>query len=340
LPRAKAPPRLRARSGAVMPTFIAPQLSLSVTSPPDGSDWVHEIKLDGYRLHARLERGRVKLLTRTGLDWTERYETTAEAVQALDARALYLDGELCAVRSDGVTSFPELQAATEAHLTTGLVYFVFDLLFLDGRDWRGEPLLARKERLRRLLGGVAPPLVYGDHHLGDGPRFLAAVCAAKAEGIISKRVDAPYASGNRGLWRKAKCYNREEFIICGYSAPEGERAHLGALLLAYYDEQGRLAYAGRAGTGMSDKTLRQLQERLEPLRTAKTPLDVPPPRTTRYGSPVELARVNWVKPELVCEVRFLTWTADGLLRDVSFEGLREDKPAREVRRSRPGQPPT
>ena len=326
--------KARASDGG-MPAFIAPQLSLSVTAPPHGADWAHEIKLDGYRLHARLERGKAKLLTRTGLDWTARYETIAAAVAALEARALYLDGELCAVGADGVTSFPELQAATDTHLTAGLVFFVFDLLFLDGRDWRAEALLKRKERLRRLFEGVAPPLVFGDHHLGDGARFFAAVCAAKAEGIISKRIDAPYASGNRGLWRKAKCYNREEFIICGYSEPEGERAHLGALLLAYYDEGGRLLYAGRAGTGMSDRTLRRLHERLEPLRTTKMPLDVPPPRTTRYGTPVELSRVNWVRPELVCEVRFLTWTADGLLRDVSFEGLREDKPAREVRRSRP-----
>src|SRR5690348_12628049 len=302
-----------------MPAFIAPQLSSSVSAPPEGADWAHEIKLDGYRLHARLERGRVKLLTRTGLDWTARYETTAEAVAALDARLLYLDGELCAVRADGVTSFPELQAATDAHLTAGLVYFVFDLLFLDGRDWRGEPLRQRKERLRRLLEGVPPPLVFADHHDGEGGRFFKAVCGAKAEGVISKRIDAPYVSGNRGLWRKTKCYYREEFIICGYSEPEGERAYLGALLLACYDEAGRLLYAGRAGTGMSDRTLRRLHERLEPLRTAKMPLDVSPPRTTRYGTPVELSRVNWVRPELVCEVRFLTWTADGLLRDVSFE---------------------
>ncbi|HEV2547376.1 MAG TPA: non-homologous end-joining DNA ligase [Stellaceae bacterium] len=323
-----------------MPRFIAPQLSLSVTAPPEGPDWAHEIKLDGYRLHARLERGRVKLLTRTGLDWTPRYETMAAAVAALDARGLYLDGEICAVHEDGVTSFPELQAATEAHLTAGLVYFVFDLLFLDGRDWRVAPLRERKEALRRLLVGVAPPLVFADHHEGEGGRFFKAVCGAKAEGVISKRIDAAYVSGNRGLWRKAKCYNREEFVICGYSRPEGERAHLGALLLAYYDEAGHLRYAGRAGTGMSDRTLRRLHERLEPLRTAKMPLDLPPPGTTRYGTPVELSRVNWVRPELVCEVRFLTWTADGLLRDVSFEGLREDKPAREVRRSQPASPPS
>lgn len=335
--RAKAPPKARAKNGA-MPAFIAPQLSASVTAPPDGPDWLHEIKLDGYRLHARLERGRVKLLTRTGLDWTARYETTAAAVATLDVRGLYLDGELCAVREDGVTSFAELQAATEAHLTAGLVYFVFDLLFLDGHDCRAAPLHARKEALRRLLAGVAPPLVFADHHEGEGGRFFRAVCGAKAEGVISKRIDAPYVSGNRGLWRKAKCYHRAEFIICGYSKPEGERAHLGALLLAYYDAAGHLLYVGRAGTGMSDRTLRDLYERLQPLRTAAMPLERPPPRTTRYGTPVELSRVHWVRPELVCEVRFLTWTADGLLRDVSFEGLREDKPAREVRRSHPGSP--
>jgi ATP-dependent DNA ligase len=162
-----------------------------------------------------------------------------------------------------------------------------------------------------------------------------AVCGAKAEGIISRRVDAPYVPGNRGLWRKSKCLNREEFVIIGYSEPEGSRPYFGALLLGYYDDDGRLHYAGRAGTGFSDAELRRVYDILQPLRVSKMPLDAPPPRKTRFGSPLELSRVHWLKPELVCEVEFLTWTADGLLRAVSYQGLREDKLAREVRR-RPG----
>jgi DNA ligase D-like protein (predicted ligase) len=318
-----------------MPPFVAPQLAEPVKTPPEGPDWAHEVKYDGYRIHARLSEGQVKLLTRTGLDWTDRYETTARLVSKIAARNAYVDGELCAVRGDGTTSFAELQAATDARHTTNLVYFTFDLLFLDGEDLMGLPLLERKKRLQRLLKGVPAAIQYSDHHIGDGKRIFAAACKAKAEGIVSKRIDAKYVPGNRGLWRKAKCVNEEEFVIVGYSDPDGSRPCFGALLLGYYDERGRLIYAGRAGTGFSDRELHRLYELLQPLRIAKMPLDVAPPRTTRFGSSLVLSRVHWVRPELVCEVTFLTWTADGLLRQVAYQGLREDKPAKEVRRPTP-----
>jgi DNA ligase D-like protein (predicted ligase) len=201
------------------PKFTKPQLSLLVETPPSGPNWAHELKYDGYRIHARLVGGKARLLTRTGLDWTERYEATAKAISALAVRSAYLDGELCAVRSDGTTAFSEMQAATDEGRTSNLVYFVFDLLFLDGEKIAGLPLLERKERLKALLKGAPRALQYSDHHIGDGQRFLQAACGAKAEGIISKRVDAPYVSGDRGIWRKSKCYQREEFIIVGYSEP-------------------------------------------------------------------------------------------------------------------------
>jgi DNA ligase D-like protein (predicted ligase) len=319
-----------------LPSFIPPQLSQLVKAPPEGPDWAHEIKYDGYRIHARLAKGDVKLLTRTGLDWTDRYQTTAKALAGLRLREAYLDGELCAVNPDGTTSFANLQAATDSRTTQDLVYFAFDLLFLNGKDLMAASLVERKERLRALLETAPRSIQYSHHHIGDGKRVLDAACAAKAEGVISKRTDSRYASGNRGLWRKAKCVNREEFVIVGYSEPEGSRPYFGALLLAYYDDAGRLLYAGRAGTGFSDAELRRVHDRLQPLRISKMPLDVEPPRTTRFGTPLELSRVHWVKPELVCEVEFLTWTADGLLRQVSYQGLRAVKPAREVRRPRPG----
>jgi DNA ligase D-like protein (predicted ligase) len=288
------------------PKFVRPQLSLLVETPPAGSDWAHEIKYDGYRIHARLVRGEARLLTRTGLDWTDRYGATAKAVSALAVQSAYVDGELCAVRSDGTTAFSEMQAATDEGRTANLVYFVFDLLFLDGEKLAGLPLLERRERLKALVEGAPRFLQYSDHHIGDGQRFLQASCGAKAEGIISKRVDAPYVPGDRGIWRKSKCYQREEFIIVGYSEPEGSRAHIGALLLAYCDDAGQLVYAGRVGTGMSGDELRRVHDALQPLRTPKMPLDTPPPRTSRFGSPLNLSRVTWVRPKLVCEVRFLT----------------------------------
>jgi DNA ligase D-like protein (predicted ligase) len=321
--------------GAGLPEFIRPQLSQLIERPPEGDDWAHEVKYDGYRIHARLTGGEVKLLTRTGLDWTGRYGATAEALTGLRARGTYLDGELCAVRPDGTTSFAELQAATDSHSTGGLIYFAFDLLYLNGRDMTQAPLLDRKGRLQALLKEAPASIQYSGHHIGDGKRILDAACRAKAEGIISKRVDAPYVSGNRGLWRKAKCLNREEFVIIGYTEPEGSRPYFGALLLGYYDDDERLVYAGRAGTGFSDAELRRVYDLLQPLRASKMPLDQPPPRSTRFGSPLELSRVHWLRPELVCEVTYLTWTADGLLRAVSYQGLRADKPAREVRRDRP-----
>jgi DNA ligase D-like protein (predicted ligase) len=214
------------------PKFIRPQLSLLVEAPPSGADWAHELKYDGYRIHARLVGG-TRLLTRTGLDWTDRYDATAKAISALAAQTAYVDGELCAVRSDGTTSFSEMQAATDEGRTINLLYFAFDLLFLDGEKLAGLPLLERKERLKALVEGAPRSVQYSDHHIGDGQRFLQVACGAKAEGIISRRLDARYGPGDRGLWRKSKCYQREEFIIVGYSEPEGSRPYLGALLLKW-----------------------------------------------------------------------------------------------------------
>jgi ATP-dependent DNA ligase len=152
---------------------------------------------------------------------------------------------------------------------------------------------------------------------------------------MSKRIDSPYLPGNRGLWTKSKCLDRQEFVIVGWTDPEGSRPHLGALLLGYHASDGRLLYAGRAGTGMSMRTLGELKSRLEPLAIARMPLAEPPTTATRFGSPLELRRVHWVKPELVAEVTYMTWTDDGLLRQVVFQGLREDKPASEVRVEEP-----
>ena len=327
--------RRRRTDAAAMPEWVAPQLTQLVEAAPDGDQWLHEIKYDGYRMHARLDRGAIKLLTRTGLDWTQKYPAIARAVTALDARQAYIDGELCGVGPDGITSFSRIQAASDAGNAAGLVFFLFDLLHLDGEDLGPRPLIERKERLAALLPADGAPLHYSDHVIGQGPAFYEEACAQHVEGIVSKRVDAPYMPGNRRLWRKVKCLNRAEFVVVGWTDPEGRRAWLGALLLAYYDRNGRLVYAGRVGTGMDNAELERLWRRLQTLATDKMPLDIPPPRSTRFGSPLVLSRVHWVRPELVAEVKFLTWTDDSLLRQVVYQGLREDKPAVEVRREVP-----
>jgi ATP-dependent DNA ligase len=200
-------------------------------------------------------------------------------------------------------------------------------------------LVDRKARLAELVSGARPPLQYSDHQVGHGPAFFEKACAMSLGGIVSKRADAPYAPGNRGLWLKVKCLHREEFVVVGWTDPEGTRPYLGALLLAYYDPDRRLVYAGRVGSGINTAEPERLWRRLQPLAVPKMPLEVAPPRSARFGSPLVLSRVHWVKPEVVAEVKFLTWTEDNLLRQVVYQGLREDKPASEVRRDIPNPKP-
>jgi DNA ligase D-like protein (predicted ligase) len=318
-----------------LPVWVKPQLSKLVDAPPRGPEWLHEIKYDGYRMHARLDRGRVQLLTRSGLDWTDKYPPIAAAMSTLPTEQAYLDGELCGVRSDGKTSFSMIQAASDSGNAETLIFFLFDLLYLDGEMISAAPLVQRKERLRELLSDNGPPLLFCDHQIGRGSEFYAKVCEMSLEGIISKRADAPYSPGDRGLWVKVKCENREEFVVAGWTDPEGRRPWLGALMLAYHDPNGRLVYAGRVGAGIDHAELGRLWRRLQPLATPKMPLDQPPPRSNRFGSPLVLSRMHWVRPELVVEVKYLTWTDDNLLRQVVYQGLCEDKDPREVRQPIP-----
>ena len=177
-----------------------------------------------------------------------------------------------------------------------------------------------------------PGIQHNGHETGEGELILRHAANLGFEGVVSKTIDAPYAPGNRSLWRNAKALNRQEFVVVGWSDPEGSRQYLGALLLGYYNDDGKLIYAGRVGTGMADKVLADLRYRLEPLARAKPPLSVLPPRKTRFGSPLIFSRVHWVEPRLVAEITYLTWTADNLLRHTVYVGLRHDKPAEQVRR--------
>jgi DNA ligase D-like protein (predicted ligase) len=324
-------PRSRQDATSPLPSWIPPQLCQPVDKAPSGPQWLHEIKLDGFRMTARIENSRPQLLTRTGLDWTNKYPSVIAALANVKAKTAYLDGELCAVDDAGLPSFAHTQAATDGERGVRLVYYVFDLLHLDGRDVSGLPLIERKSVLEPLIAGK-PGLQFNGHETGDGELILKHAGKLGFEGVVSKTIDAPYAPGNRGLWRKAKWLNRQEFVVVGWSDPEGTRPHLGALLLGYYTDDGKLIYAGRVGTGMPVKVLADLRRRLEPLSRAKSPLTAPPPRNTRFGSPLVLSRVHWVEPQLVAEITYLTWTGDGLLRHTVYIGLRSDKAATQVRR--------
>ena len=291
---------------------------------------MHEIKLDGYRMAARIDNGRAHLLTRTGLDWTDKYPSVIAALSQLRVKTAYLDGELCGVDDAGMPSFAHTQAASDGERGVHVVYYAFDLLHLDGWDVSNLELLGRKKLLEPLVASK-PGLQFNGHETDDGEVILKHAGKLGFEGVVSKTIDAPYAPGNRGLWRKAKALNRQEFVVVGWSDPEGSRPHLGALLLGYYADDCKLTYAGRVGTGMPDKVLAELRRRLDPLSRAEPPLNVLPPRKTRFGSPLVLSRVHWVEPKLVVEITYLTWTADNLLRHTVYSGLREDKPATEVR---------
>jgi DNA ligase D-like protein (predicted ligase) len=321
----------RSRSDSPLPHFIPPQLSQPVEKPPSGPQWLHEIKLDGYRMAARIDNGRVQLLTRTGLEWTGKYPSAMAALANLNVKTAYLDGELCGVDEAGLPTFAHTQAATDVERNVQLVYYAFDLLHLDGWDVSGLQLIERKALLEPLLVNK-PGLQFNGHEIGDGELILKHAGKLGFEGVVSKTIDAPYAPGNRGLWRKAKWLNRQEFVIVGWSDPEGSRPHLGALLLGYYTDDGKLIYAGRVGTGMPVKVLADLRRRLDPIARNTSLLSVPPSRKTRFGSPLVLSRVHWVEPTLVAEITYLTWTADNLLRHTVYKGLREDKPADQVGR--------
>lgn len=307
------------------PAFIRPQLATLVETPPPGDEWLHETKFDGYRLETVLDRGRARLFTRSGGDWTDRFPTVAAAVERLRCRSAILDGEVVALDAERRSSFQALQQRLSADAATGVIYYAFDLLHQDGRDLRAEPLETRKQALRALLRARAPgrTLRYSTHVIGGGAAAFNRSCARHLEGIVSKRRDAPYESTRNRAWLKVKCGHRQEFVVVGYTEPKGARAGLGALLLGVADDGGGLRYAGRVGTGFSAEQLVSLRERLDRLARATSPL------RDASGVPGPL---KWVEPRLVAEVSFSEWTDDGLLRHPAFEGLREDKAPRDVRR--------
>lgn len=313
-----------------LPTLLRPQLATLVERAPAGAEWWHEIKYDGYRVLCRVEQKHARLWSRNGKDLTGKMAALARAVERLPGLENgWLDGEVVALQADGRTSFSALQAALSDGRDRDLVYYLFDLPYFNHADLTNEPLRARKARLATLLRPRASgPLRLSDHVQGDGPVFHKQACEFGLEGVVSKRADSPYRGSRGADWVKSKCRLRQEFVVGGYSEPAGTRTGLGALLLGVYTD-GELRYCGRVGTGFDDKTLRALRRRLDGLAIDAPAFAAPLPAEAKRG------HVHWVKPQTIIEVEFAGWTHDDMVRQGAYQGIREDKTARDVVRERP-----
>ncbi|PYQ10067.1 MAG: DNA ligase D [Acidobacteria bacterium] len=321
------PSSLAGARKAPLPASPQAQLATAVTDPPKGDEWLHEMKFDGYRILSRLEKGRVRLVSRNGKDWTDRFTLLTDAIAGLGTERAVIDGEVAVLLPGGNTSFQALQNFMSGAGAGQLVYYVFDLLYLDGYDLSGVVLEKRKGTLQQLVTGVSGGKIrYSDHVVGQGEKVFENACRMGMEGIVSKRRDMPYTPGRTRGWLKVKCHLEQEVVIGGFTDPEGTRVGLGALLVGVYDGNGRLVYAGKVGTGYTEKVLQDLRRKLE-AREQKTS-----PFTAGTGLP---RNAHWVKPELVTEVAFTEWTSEGHLRHPTFRGLREDKPAAQVVRENP-----
>jgi bifunctional non-homologous end joining protein LigD len=322
---------IRSLSGAqkaLLPESIYPQLATLALKVPEGDQWIHEIKFDGYRALCKIYHGKASFYTRGGNDWTQQFGQLPAKAAEIPVESALLDGEVVVLLPDGSTSFQALQNALRKE-TEQLIFYVFDLLYLNGYDLRRTPLIQRKEMLASLIQENDGAILLSNHYQGSGNDLFNSACQYKLEGIISKRIDCPYTSGRTTDWIKIKCLNNQEFVIGGYTDPAGSRIGFGALLVGLY-ENGNLIYCGKVGTGYSDRIFKEIYPRLERLQQVESPFFNPPRGAARRNA-------HWIKPDLVAQVSFSGWTKDKILRHPSFQGLREDKPAADVHRETPSE---
>ena len=313
---------------AAMPEFVSPQLATLVKEAPLGKEWLHELKFDGYRLLCHLQRGQVRLWTRNQKDWTDKFPNVVKALQTLRVQSAILDAEVVAMDGSGRSSFQMLQQAIHKTAGKGLVLEVFDVIYLEGFNLQRTPLVERKGALEELIASVRSDRVlrYSDHVEGNGPKFFKQACDFGIEGIVSKLADSPYESTRSHNWQKVKCLRRQEFVIAGYTLSD-KGLPFSSLVLGVYDK-GKLIYAGRVGTGFSNKLRAELKKTLDRIaRPAKPFAEIP--------KDPGLRRAVWTEPKLVGEVEFTEWTHDNVIRHPSFQGMREDKKATEVIREEP-----
>lgn len=325
---AKTAPKASTRKRATaVPEAFSPQLATLVDRAPEG-DWHYEIKFDGYRILARIRDGEVHLFTRNGHDWTERLPRQAKALQALKLKDSWLDGEVVSLNSDGLPDFQALQNAFDIGRSLDIVYYLFDAPFLDGRDQRQEPVESRRAALKSALSASKSKLLrFSEAFAADHRDIFESACDLALEGVIGKRAGSPYVSSRSADWIKLKCRLRQEFVIVGYTRPQGSRTGFGALLLAVNDDAG-LVYAGRVGTGFDQASLNAIYAKLTALERTDSPLQKPLTSAQARG-------VHWVEPSLVGEVQFAEWTREGVVRQAAFVGMRTDKPAAQIIHEQP-----
>ncbi len=325
-------PKLKKIKKTPLPHFIAPQLALLADTPPQGENWLHEIKFDGYRTLCHKQKSKIKLLTRSGLDWTAKYKSLEKECQKIPAGTVMLDGEIVWVDDKGVSHFQGLQNSLDSHKSEELLYYVFDILHLNGEDLRDKPLLERKMLLAELVKNTgSKKILFSDHWVGKGSEVLDSACKLHLEGIVSKNSQALYESGRGKNWIKSKCSKLQEFVIGGYTLQNNNKS-LGALLMGAYNAQGEFQYIGRVGTGFNSSESTKLLEKLKKVKSEKSYFTVNSPKPTAHD---KRRSMSFVKPSLVAHIEFGAWTNEKILRHAAYKGLRLDKKAKTVQLEEP-----